>query len=126
MRRAAAPLLAAIVCAGLWAASGLARSAMAHAQMQRGPVQRVIEGKVQDKSGAPLQGAAIYLKDTHTLAIQTFLSSADGSYHIGQLSPNADYDVWAELNGKHSATKSISAFNTHTTFTIDFKIDTSK
>ncbi len=93
---------------------------------QRGPAQRVVEGKVQDKSGAPVKGATVYLKDTKTLAMKSFFSAADGSYHISQLSPNADYEVWAEIDGKKSSTHPISSFDTKSDISINLKIDTGK
>ena len=90
---------------------------------QRGAAQRVVQGKVQDKAGAPVKGATVFLKDGHTLAVKSFLSTDDGSYHIGQLSPNADYEVWAELDGKKSATHPISSFDTKNDITLNLKLD---
>ena len=98
------------------------RSFTAQAQ-QRGPAQRVVQGTVQDKSGAPVKGATVFLKDGHTAAVKSFLSTDGGSYHIGQLSSNSDYEVWAELDGKKSATHPISSFDTKNDFTINLKLD---
>jgi hypothetical protein len=91
-------------------------------------VQRVVQGKVVDKSDAGLKGATVYLKDGHTLAVKSYVASDDGSYRFGQLVQNTDYSLWAEFpaGGKKSAVKSISSFDTRKTFNIDLKIDTSK
>lgn len=87
------------------------------------PQPRTVEGIVRSKSGSPIQNAVVYLKDTHSLTVKSFLSTADGSFHFRQLSLNADYDLWAELNGKRSKTRSISQFNSkpdlHYTLTLD-------
>ena len=72
--------------------------ATAHAQ-QRGPVRRTIEGKVHDKNDAPLKGAVVYLKDSRTLAVKSFISDDDGVFHFGQLSQNTDYELYAEFEG---------------------------
>ena len=93
---------------------------------QRGPVQRIVQGKVTDKSEAPLKGAVVYLKDTHTLAVKSSITDDDGSYRFGQLTQNTDYEVWAENNGKKSNVKTISSFDTKNIFYINLKIDTGK
>jgi len=93
---------------------------------QRGPVQRVVQGKVTDKSDAALQGAVVYLKDGHTLAVKSFISDDQGAYRFGQLAQNTDYEIWAESNGKKSAVKTISSFDSKNQFFINLKIDTGK
>lgn len=97
----------------------------AYAQ-QRGPVQRVVQGKVADKSDAPLKGAVVYLKDTHTLAVKSSITDDDGTYRFGQLAQNVDYEVWAESGGKKSNVKSISSFDSKNIFYINLKVDTGK
>ena len=90
--------------------------------------QRVVQGKVVDKSDAGLKGATVYLKDEHTLAVKSYVASDDGSYRFGQLAQNTDYQLWAEFpaGGKKSAVKNLSSFDTRKTFNIDLKIDTEK
>ena len=93
---------------------------------QRGVLNRVVSGKVVDKGDAPLKGAVVYLKDDHTLAVKGYIASDTGEYRFGQLAQSTDYELWAELNGKKSGTKSISSFDNKNAFSIDLKIDTSK
>lgn len=93
---------------------------------QRGVANRVVAGKVIDKGDAPLKGAIVYLKDDHTLAIKSYIADDRGEYRFGQLASATDYELWAELNGKKSGTKTISSFDNKNSFTIDLKIDTSK
>ncbi len=93
---------------------------------QRGPVQRVVQGKVMDKAEAALQGAVVYLKDGHSLAVKSFISDDQGAYRFGQLAQNTDYEIWAESNGKKSPVKTISSFDSKNQFFINLKIDTGK
>jgi len=93
---------------------------------QRGPVQRVVQGKVMDKSDAPLQGAVVYLKDGHSLAVKSFISGDQGGYRFGQLAQNTDYEIWAESNGKKSSVKTISSFDSKNQFFINLKVDSGK
>jgi hypothetical protein len=98
------------------------RGAAVFAQ-QRGPAQRVVQGKVVDASNASIKGAVVYLKDSRTLAVKSFFSDDEGGYRFGQLSQNSDYEIWAEFNGKKSAVKTISSFDSKNLFTINLKID---
>jgi hypothetical protein len=85
--------------------------------------QRVVQGKVLDKSDAALKGATVYLKDGHTLSVRSYLAADDGSFHFGQLAQSTDYTIWAESDGKKSAVKSISSFDTRNVFNVTLKID---
>jgi hypothetical protein len=91
--------------------------------LQRAPVQRVIQGKVENKAGAAIKGAIVYLKDDRSSSVKSAITSEDGSYRFGQLSLSTDYELWAAINGKKSATKSISSFDDKPQFTITLKID---
>ena len=90
---------------------------------QRAPEQRVVQGKVTDGANEPIKGAVVYLKDSRSLSVKSFFSDAQGEYRFGQLSQNSDYQIWAENNGKKSAVKTISSFDSKNQFNINLKID---
>jgi hypothetical protein len=107
----------------LTAACYLALPQISVSAQSRGPVQRTIDGKVIDKSDAPLKGAVVYLKDGHTLTVMSKITDAEGAYRFGQLSQNTDYELWAESNGKKSKTKNISSFESRNAFHFNLKVD---
>jgi len=74
-------------------------------------IERTVDGKVVNKTDAPLGGSVVYLKDTHTLSIKTYICDEAGHFRFGQLSQSSDYELWAESNGVKSNTKSISSFD---------------
>ena len=93
------------------------------AAQNHGPIQRVVHGKVEDKAGAPIKGAVVYLQDNRSSSVRSAISGDDGSYRFVQLSQNTDYQLWAKVEGKKSKNKSISSFDSKNDFTIDLKID---
>ncbi len=82
-----------------------------HAQKRDTSQVRSLAGHVLNRQDQPLSKAVVYLKNTKTLAIRTYISDPDGGYHFPSLSPNVDYEVYAEFQGAHSDTKTLSAFD---------------
>jgi protocatechuate 3,4-dioxygenase beta subunit len=83
---------------------------------------RALTGQVMDGREQPLAGAIVYLKNTKTMAVKTFIAGDDGMYRFNALSPNVDYEVYAEHNGKKSDTKTLSSFDSRKTAYINLKI----
>jgi hypothetical protein len=90
---------------------------------QRGPVQRIVQGRVTDHSNTSVKGAVVYLKDGRSLAVKSFISDDQGDYRFGQLAQNTDYEIWAEHDGKKSPVKTISSFDNKNQFNINLKIE---
>ena len=87
-------------------------------------VGRMLTGKVLDRHDDPLPDAVIYLTNTRTHAVKSYIVSADGSYHFPELSPNIDYEVYAQYKGKKSDTKTVSQFDDRKNVNIILRIDT--
>jgi len=102
--------------------AGLA--ATAYAAKDKGEVGRLLLGKVLDQSDNPLPGAIVYLSNTRTQTVKTYIVSQDGSYRFPALSPNVDYEVYAQHKGRKSDTKTLSQFDNRQQVNINLKIDT--
>ncbi len=89
---------------------------------EREPQAKSVSGQVMDGAGQPIPNAIVYLKNMKTLAVKTFIAQQDGGYQFHGLSPNVDYDLYAEYNGQRSDNKTISQFDSRTQLTIYLKI----
>ncbi len=87
---------------------------------------RELVGQVLTKADAPLPQAIVHLKNTKSLAEKTYIADKDGNYRFAGLSVNADYEVFAEHEGKRSDPKTLSSFDSRPKATINLKIDTGK
>ena len=83
---------------------------------------RTLIGHVMNAQNGPLQKAIVYLKNTKTLAIKTYISEGDGSFRFSGIAPNIDYEVYAEHEGAHSDTKTLSGFDSRKEVTMTLKI----
>jgi len=85
---------------------------------------RSVTGQVFSKSDAPISEAVVYLKNTKTLTVKSFISEKDGGYRFHGLSPNIDYEIYADYQGQKSPTKTISSFDTRNNITLNLHVDT--
>jgi Carboxypeptidase regulatory-like domain len=89
----------------------------------KGDAGRLLTGRVIDKQDAPLPSAVVYLANTRTRAVKTFIVGQDGNYRFPALSPNIDYEVYAQYQGHKSDTKNVSQFDTRPQVNINLRID---
>ena len=87
-------------------------------------VGRLLFGKVLDPQDNPLPDAVVYVTDTRTRAVKTYIVGPDGSYRFPALSTSVDYEVYAQYKGHRSDTKSVSQFDDRSQVNINLKIDT--
>jgi hypothetical protein len=116
-----------IAVAAIFLASGSFLSvptARASETEQRGSQNesRTLVGHVMNAQNGPQQKAIVYLKNTKTLAIKTYISEGDGSFRFSGIAPNIDYEVYAEHEGAHSDTKTLSGFDSRKEVTMTLKI----
>lgn len=86
------------------------------------PAERIVQGIVLNSAGAPADNAVVYLQDTKTMVIRSYVANSGGHFHFNQLSPDTDYSVWAEVNKHRSKIRTVSMFSSHLKFTYTLKI----
>ncbi len=83
---------------------------------------RVVRGSVLDANAAPSAGATVFLKDLKTKSIRSYTSAEDGKFQFTQVDMSEDHELWAEKDGKKSATKTISSWDTRKDFVCELKL----
>lgn len=83
---------------------------------------KTVTGTVTGKDDAPLGAAVVYLKNTKTLAVKSFIADDGGNFRFHALSPNVDYEVYAEKGGQRSNVKTVSSFDSRTDVTVKLTI----
>ena len=117
----------AVVIAGLLIALSALLVATPPPQFGRAPkgdTTRLLTGKVLDRADNPLPNAIVYLTNSRTRAVKTYIVGADGSYRFPALQPSIDYEVYAQFQGHKSDTKTVSQFDDRQQVSINLKIDT--
>ncbi len=84
--------------------------------------QRAIFGRVLNADSQPISGAIVFLKDMKTKSIRSFTTEASGRYRFTQANMAEDQEVWAEKDGKKSAVKTVSSWDTRKEFEAELKI----
>ena len=83
---------------------------------------RVVSGSVVDANSATIFGATVFLKDLKSKSIRSYTSTADGHFRFTQVSMVEDHELWAEKDGKKSAVKTISTWDSRKDFVSELKL----
>jgi hypothetical protein len=83
---------------------------------------RTVQGEVSAADDSPVVGAVVYLKNTKTLQVRSFITQQNGTYFFHGLSPDVDYELRAENKGASSPTKTLSSFDSRKAANLDLKI----
>ena len=88
------------------------------------PVGKLLFGKVLDGDDNPLPDAVVYVTNTRTRAVKTYIVGKDGAFRFPALASAVDYEVYAQFNGHKSDTKSVSQFDDRSQVSLILKINT--
>jgi len=95
-----------------------------YAKDKDGSTGRLLTGRVLDRQDNPVPDAVVYLSDARTRAVKTYIVGQNGNYDFPALSPNVDYEVYAEYNGHKSDSKTVSQFDDRKQVSIILRVDT--
>lgn len=84
--------------------------------------QRTVSGSVVDSNSAAVPAATVFLKNQKTKAIRSYTSTKDGRFYFAQVNMAEDYDLWAEKDGRKTATKTVSSWDTRKNFETELKM----
>ena len=118
---AAAVLL--LLSASVFSTSVLAAPAQLFGRDSKQDKTRLLTGKVLDGGDNPLPNAVVYLANTHTRTVKTYIVGPDGAYRFPALQPSIDYEVYAQYNNRKSGTKTVSQFDDRSQVYISLKVD---
>lgn len=84
--------------------------------------QRTVTGSVVDADSALINGATVFLRNTKTKSIRSYTTTKDGRFRFAQVNMSEDYDLWAEKDGKKSASKTVSSWDARKAFETELRI----
>lgn len=87
---------------------------------------RTVRGVVIDKSETPVPASVVFLKNTRTNAVRSYIADDNGNYRFSGLDPNADYEIHAEKDGAKSQTRTVSSFDSRKDIVLNLKMDKKK
>ena len=88
---------------------------------------RTVRGVVADKSSEdPVPSAVVFLRNTRSNAVRSYIANEEGEYRFSGLDPNVDYEIHAEKDGAKSSTRTISSFDSKKEIVLNLKIENKK
>jgi len=86
------------------------------------PQSKVLTGRVLDQEDNPVAGAVVYLTNTRTRAVKTYIAGKEGDYRFPGIASNTDYEIYAQSQGRKSDLKSVSQFDSRNQINVNLKI----
>jgi len=124
MKKVIVAALLVILSVSLFSTAVLAAPAQLFGRDTKKDKTRLLTGKVLDGGDNPLPNAVVYLTNTHTRSVKTYIVGPDGTYRFPALEPTIDYEVYAQYNNRKSGTKTVSQFDDRLQVYISLKVDT--
>jgi hypothetical protein len=112
-----------VLSVSVFSSSALAAPAQLLGRDSKQDKTRLLTGKVLDGSDNPLPNAVVYLTNTRTRSVKTYIVGPDGTYRFPALQPSIDYEVYAQYDNRKSGTKTVSQFDDRPQVYITLKVN---
>jgi hypothetical protein len=83
---------------------------------------KTVHGHVVDVSDNPVPTGIVYLKNTSSQNIKTYIADDSGVFRFSGLDPNTDYEIYAERNDMCSVSRTISNYDSRKDIDITLKL----
>ncbi len=83
----------------------------------------MVFGNVVDNNSAPVVGATVFLKDLKSKSIRSYTSVEKGRFRFANVKMDEEHELWAEKNGKKTAIKTISPWDSRKEFEVELKLN---
>jgi Carboxypeptidase regulatory-like domain len=110
----------------LFCLTAVTRAQESKKEAQKEAQLRTVRGMISDKSGDPLPGSVVFLKNLRTNDVRSNFADDKGEYRFSGLDPNADYEIHAEFEGAKSPVRSVTSLDSRKEININLKIDRKK
>lgn len=87
---------------------------------------KTVRGEVVDKSDNPVGTAVVFLKNTRSNQVRSYIADSRGNYRFSGLDPNADYELHAEKDGDKSQTRNVSSLDSRMDIVLNLKLERKK
>jgi Carboxypeptidase regulatory-like domain len=84
--------------------------------------ERTVSGTVLGEDSHPIVSATVFLKNEKTKSIRSYTTTVEGHFRFSQVDMSEDFELWAEKDGKKSATKTVSSWDDRKDFINDLKL----
>ncbi len=84
--------------------------------------ERVVMGAVVDANSAPVVGATVFLKDLKSKNIRSYTTAENGRFRFTQVKMAEEHELWAEKDGKKTAVKTVSSWDTRKEFETELRL----
>ena len=90
------------------------------------PQLRTVHGTAVDGKDNPIPSAIVYLVNSKTQSVKTYIADESGNYRFSGLDPNVDYELHAEHDDLTSSTRTVSSFNSSREIEVILKVSHKK
>lgn len=83
---------------------------------------RMVRGSVLNRRQQPVAHAIVYLRNSRSRTVRTYITSHNGRFVFHGLAANVNYTLHAEYRGRRGGTRTVSAFDSQTRIHMDLKV----